>query len=140
MSTEVTSYHFPKAEKLCAKRIIEAIYDKGFKLKQYPFILNYLEVERDVEMAFPVQIATAVPKRRIKLAVKRNRIKRQIREAYRLNKQDLLKEVIKQDKKLALFLIYIGKEKEPFDIIEKKLILLLNTLTEQIKLNTNDEN
>jgi ribonuclease P protein component len=140
MLNEVTSYHFPKAEKLCSKRIIEAIYEKGYKLKQYPFMLHYIEVDAATNMAFPVQIATAVPKRRIKLAVKRNRIRRQLREAYRLNKQQLIAEVLRQEKKMALFLVYIGKEKEPYDFIEKKLKLLLNTLTEQINHKTKDEN
>ena len=140
MSENLGSYRFSKAEKLCSKRIIEKIYDHGKKIKAYPFILKYVELEVDKEMTFPVQIATAVPKRKVKLAVKRNRLKRQIREAYRLNKAGLISDMIARDKKLALFLIYIGKEPEKYDFIEKKLILLLDSLRNQIKQNTENEN
>jgi len=139
MPNNANSFKFPKAEKLCSKRIIEQIYDLGKKIKQYPFILNYLEVGVDLQMAFPVQIATAVPKRRVKLAVKRNRLKRQIREAYRLQKSGLIADVLADDKKLALFLLYIGKEPESYDFIEKKLNVLLDSLRIQLKQKTNED-
>lgn len=140
MSNTFNLYKFPKAEKLCSKRIIEAIYDRGNKVKLYPFILNYLEVEGETTIAFPIQIATAVPKRKVKLAVKRNRLKRQIREAYRLNKQALIQKVQNQDLKLALFLVYIGNEKESYNFIEKKLILLLDSLIRKINEKDSNEN
>ena len=139
MATELPSYRFSKAEKLCSKLLIEAIYDRGKKVKSFPFILNYLEVDEHTEMDFPVQITTAVPKRKVKLAVKRNRLKRQIREAYRLNKFTLIEEAGAQNKKLALFLIYIGKEKESYDFIEEKLILVLEKLRLQITQKHRDE-
>ncbi|MFK8046746.1 MAG: ribonuclease P protein component [Crocinitomicaceae bacterium] len=139
MPNNVNSLTFPKAEKLCSKRIIEQIYERGKKIKSYPFILNYLEVGPDFEMAFPVQIATAVPKRRVKLAVKRNRLKRQIREAYRLHKSGMIEDVVAEDKRLALFLLYIGKEPESYHFIEKKLILLLDSLRVQLKQKTNED-
>lgn len=140
MSKVHPSYRFSKAEKLCSKLLIEAIYERGEKIKSFPFILNYLEVDEATEMDFPVQITTAVPKRKVRLAAKRNRLKRQIREAYRLNKLTLITEASTQNKKLALFLIYIGKEKQSYDFIEKKLILLLETLKQRISQKHADEN
>lgn len=140
MPVQPVSYKFPKSEKLCSKRIIEQVYEQGKKIKQYPFILNYLEVGDEFDMDAPVQLATAVPKRKVRLAVNRNRLKRQIREGYRLNKSELMADAIAQNKKLALFLIYIGKEPESTDFIEKKLILLLNALRVQITENTTHEN
>ncbi len=132
-------YQFPKAEKLCSRKIIDAIYNYGKKIKSYPFILNYLEVEQEAEMTFPLQIVISVPKRKIRLAAKRNRLKRQIREAYRLNKKPLIDEVIIGNRKMALFLVYIGKEKETYSFIEKKLILLLDTLIKEIKNKTYED-
>lgn len=124
---------FPKSEKLTSKRIIEDIYSDGQKLKKYPFILNYIEINDSFDIDCQVQIVTAVPKRKIKLASSRNRVKRQIKEAYRLNKQPFIEEMISLDKKMALFLIYIGKEKEDFAFIEEKLIGLLNQLKIELK-------
>lgn len=132
MTARDKQFSFSKFERLTSKKTIEDIYEKGLKIKRYPFILNYIEIEHDKSVGFQVQIVTAVPKRKVKLAVKRNRLKRQIREAYRLNKSDLIKGVTSQDKNLALFLVYIGKEKESFDFIEKKLVLLLSELKQKI--------
>ncbi|MFK8037407.1 MAG: ribonuclease P protein component [Crocinitomicaceae bacterium] len=132
MTSKLNRFSFSKHEKLTSKKTIEDIYASGLKIKSYPFILNYIEVKEDKGVNFPVQIVTAVPKRKVKLAVKRNRLKRQIREAYRLNKSDLIELVNNQNKKLALFLVYIGKEKESYDFIEKKIVLLLSELKQNI--------
>lgn len=132
MMLKNNGFSFSKLEKLTSKKTIEDIYEKGLKIKSYPFILNYIEIGEEKKVDFQVQIVIAVPKRKVKLAVKRNRLKRQIREAYRLNKSGLVDEVIHQNKKLALFLVYIGKEKESYAFIEKKLTLLLSELKQKI--------
>jgi len=130
MPPEIKRLSFSKAEKLCSKRIIEAIYSRGKKIRRFPFILNYLEVGDDLPMDYPIQIVVAVPKRKVKKAASRNRLKRQIKEAYRLNKSTLTEQVYDTNKKLALFLIYIGKETENYTFIEKQLTAIL----EEIKL------
>ena len=62
----------------------------------------------------------SVSKRYFKRAVDRNRLKRQVREAYRLNKRILTQHQEQAPRLLAI--IYIGKEKKSFDTIQKKLI------------------
>ncbi len=132
MGTKAERLSFSKVEKLCSKKIIEAIYADGKKIKHYPFILNFLEVPDNLPMEFPVQIVTAVPKRKVRLATGRNRLKRQIREAYRLNKSELIEHVVAADKKLALFLIYIGKANENYTFIEEKLNVLLEKIQTEV--------
>ena len=67
----------------------------------------------------PVQVAFAVPKRTFKTAVERNRLKRQLREAYRLQKASLYEKLAaRQEPPLALMLVYIAKEAIPFAEIE----------------------
>ena len=121
---------FSKQERIKSKKRIEEIFEKGKKLKQFPFKLNYIEIN-DTQ-PYPAQIVVSVPKKIVKLATKRNRLKRQIKEIYRLYKPQLYQTLNQKNKKVALFLIYIGKEKEEYHFLEKKLILLLKKLQEQL--------
>ena len=75
------------------------------------------------------QIVITVPKRNIKSAVKRNRVRRQLKEIYRLNKESLLDKLKAKETSLALFLIYTGKENEDFNLLESKLKLVLKELS-----------
>lgn len=75
-----------------------------------------------------VQVAFAVPKRIFKKAVDRNRIKRLLREAYRLNKQILYKHCEKENKKYALVFVYVAKDSPNFNFLRDKLVLLLQRI------------
>lgn len=112
------SYTFSKEERLSSKRLIALLFSKGSSFNLYPLRFVYYTPEE--EMSGPTQLLISVPKRTFKRATDRNRLKRQIREAYRLNKH-LLAQNPEQAPKL-LGVLYIGKEKKAFQSIEKKLI------------------
>lgn len=77
-----------KSERLDKKKVIEKMFAGGSRsFSVFPLRVVYLPVE---ELEAPVSILVSVSKRRFKRAVKRNRVKRQIREAYRMNKHGLL--------------------------------------------------
>ena len=121
---------FPSSEHLKSKRVLEKVYNEGALLKKYPFRLKYLK--HAVNEGSGVQIVISIPKRYIKTAVERNRLRRKIKEIYRLNKRPILDKVKDQNEGLALFLIYTSKEKEPFAALDKKLKELLITLEKNI--------
>lgn len=124
---------FKKKERLSSKILIDEVFEKGKKFKSYPFIVTYLELDKIENTAnSPVRIVITVPKRKVKFANKRNRVRRQIKEAYRLNKPDFYSQLDAKNKNLALFLIYIGKEKEEYSFIDKKIKLLLTDLVKQL--------
>lgn len=81
------SQTFTKEERLVSKNLFEKLFSEGKQLKIFPFRLLYIKTEFNTK--YPAQVALAVPKRLIKTAVHRNRIKRQMRESYRKNKQFL---------------------------------------------------
>ena len=77
-------YTLGKDEKLKSRKLIEHLFAEGKRVKSFPLQLIYLQIGHDSE--FPVKVGFSVPKRVVKLAVDRNRIKRMMREVYRLNK------------------------------------------------------
>ncbi len=77
-----------------------------------------------------MQMAVAVPKRNFKLATERNRIKRQIREAYRLNCGGSSAYFKEKDLKLQLMVVYNSKEPPEYVGLESKIILILQRLQE----------
>jgi len=124
-------YTFKKEERLCNKRLIDRLFQNGSSFLCYPFKVSWLL--SDEPQSFPVQILFSVPKKRYKRAVDRNLIKRRMREAYRLHKQQFLyAKLVEADKKIILSLGYVGKEIAPYELTEKKMLKLLTQLCEEI--------
>jgi ribonuclease P protein component len=126
-------YTFTKEERLCNKRLIDKLFHNGSSFLCYPFKASWLLMTEPQQV--PVQIVFSVSKKRYKRAVDRNLIKRRMREAYRLSKQQqLYDELANTDKRIVLSVGYIGKEIAPYEVIEKKMLKLLAQLnTELVK-------
>jgi ribonuclease P protein component len=120
---------FPKEERLHSKKLIQELFDKGSSFYLYPFKIIILPNSADP--AAKHQLLISVSKRKFKLAVDRNVIKRKINEAYRLNKQLMYSnENIKEP--LLIAYIYSGKESHPFQFIQNKLIKSIKRLNEEV--------
>ncbi|UKT65127.1 ribonuclease P protein component [Pedobacter mucosus] len=114
-------YTFKKEERLCSRKHLDLLFKNGSSFLLYPFRISYLFI--DQATSIQAQVVINVPKKRYKRAVDRNLIKRRIREAYRLNKQDNFYLPLPTNKGLLLFSIqFVGKEKYEFAFIQKKLI------------------
>lgn len=131
-----TMYTFKKEERLCNKRLIDKLFHNGSSFLCYPFKASWLY--HTEPQSYPAQILFSVSKRRYKHAVDRNLIKRCMRESYRLHKQQRLYNLLTAaDKTIVLSVGYIGKQIEPYSVIEKKMLKLLNQLVEQLTANNN---
>ena len=110
---------FTKRERLSSFKEIQALMKKGETFFHYPFKVVYQHIRLEAEDEAPANaIIVSVPKRNFKRAVKRNQLKRRIRESYRLNKG--LLEAPCGCRTNALF-VYVSKEILEFSHIEKKL-------------------
>jgi len=114
-----------KQERLSSHKLIKELFEKGSSFYFHPIKTVFLKAPPELEAKAP-QILFSVSKRNFKKAVDRNRIKRLMREAYRLNKLKLFSEH-NTDAKLPAVIgfIYTSKEKMSFKEIENKLILSL---------------
>lgn len=115
---------FPKSENLKSEKAIQALFSKGKSYNKYPIKVVYT-ITDDKEST---QAGFSVPKRNFKKAVDRNRIKRQLRETYRLQKH-LIEE--KNGKKFALMFLYLSKEIPQYAQLEKAMGKLLKQLTDE---------
>jgi ribonuclease P protein component len=111
---------FPKHQKLKSRKDIKALFEEGKIVTKYPVKLLWLPLgQQETKAGF------AVAKRNFKSAVTRNKIKRLMREAYRLQKQ----EIQRQDKKtFTLLFLYIGKDVASFKTIDKAVLGALKKL------------
>ncbi|MDD2437086.1 MAG: ribonuclease P protein component [Massilibacteroides sp.] len=119
-----------KEERLSWKRHIDLLFEKGQSFVAFPLRVIYLPIE---QLFVPTSILTSVSKKKFKRAVKRNKIKRQIRETYRLQKEELQIHLEEKGKKLLIAFLYVDKEIHPHTTIEKamkKSISLLKEKTE----------
>lgn len=111
---------FTKRERLSSFKEIQALMKKGETFFHYPFKVVYQHVQADTTSdTAPVNsIIVSVPKRNFKRAVKRNLLKRRIRESYRLNKGIL--EAPCGCRTNVLF-AYVSKDIMEFSHLEKRL-------------------
>lgn len=121
-----------KIEKLKKESQIKSVFQSGLKSSKYPIRANWNFLEMDTT----VKVLFGAPKKNIKSAPHRNKVKRLMREAYRLNKHSLIAMCMQRNVKIGVSFIFIGNEIPTFEYISTKMILLLQQLMAEIEENT----
>ncbi|MFG6685303.1 ribonuclease P protein component [Mariniflexile sp. HNIBRBA6329] len=129
---------FPKKEKLKSKKLIEQLFATGQSVSAFPLRLVFLPTAFDDGVI--AKTGVSVSKRYFKTAVDRNRIKRLMREIYRLNKATYFNNITTQ---YAFMILYIGKDKPTLTQVETRMNHLfekfLNKVSETEKLNSDEQ-
>jgi ribonuclease P protein component len=122
---------FKKSERLCSRILMERLFQgENRSVSAYPIRAIFLPVESSVQEG--VSVLVSVPKKRFHDAVDRNRVKRQIREAYRKHKHALVAQMRESDRGLLMAFVYVSDKKESTDYIEKRMMRLLEKASEQL--------
>ncbi len=108
-----------KNERLKSRKSIEQLFAEGKKIIIAPYRTLYLATNTVSDS--PLRFGTGVSAKTFKRAIDRNRIKRLIKEAYRLQKKELQKKVIDGSIQLNVFIIYTGKEIPNYEEVYKKV-------------------
>ncbi len=125
------THTLPKKERLTSRILIEKLFAGGSKsFPAFPLRVVYIPVEGN--HLPPVSLLISVPKKRFKRAVKRNRVKRQIREAFRKNKQILTEPLANTGTKLAIAFIWLDNELHASEEVDLKVRKLLQLIAERL--------
>ena len=129
-------YTLGKKDKLKSRKGIEQLFTKGKSFSVFPFRLLYLQTSASSLTKNNLQTAFSVSKKHFKKAVDRNRIKRLMREAWRLQKNILADKIIAADKNYAVFIIYTGNELPVYELIFEKITAVIKRLLKIINETT----
>ena len=123
-----------KQERLKSKKLIEKLYAEGDSVKTFPLRLMYVQTAHTSE--FPCQVGVSVAKRNYKLAADRNRLKRLMRETYRLQKQIVYNNL---DKPYVFMISYIGREEIKYEDLYLKMEKLLTLFIDKVKVKADEK-
>ncbi|MBO7592263.1 MAG: ribonuclease P protein component [Bacteroidaceae bacterium] len=130
-------YGLTKSERLTSQLVIEKLFAGGnASMAAFPLRIVFMQIKKqggeDTKDEPPVSILVSVPKKRFRHAVDRNRMKRLVREAYRLNKHILWDVLEGKDYRLALAFVCITDTLPSFYAVNKSMKKALTRIAEKV--------
>lgn len=131
-------FAFPKQEKLTGETTIDELFLKGRSMLVYP--IRIVWVGTPAKASPSLRVLMSVPKKKLKHAVDRNRVKRLMREAFRLHKSELsaLVNFLCLDVQIAF--VWVPNELLDFAKVERKMVDVLQKLQKQLEPEKNPIN
>lgn len=127
MNSKVFSYN--ASEKLKSRKLLNRIFAEGKSINAYPLKVLYLIAETSTKQNL---CGVGVSSKHFKKAVERNRIKRLLRESYRLQKK-VLAEAVSENQQLIVFFLFTGKDLAESALIPEKVLLLMQKIVQAIQ-------
>jgi len=125
-------YTFPKNDRLTSRKLIENVFSKGKSFSNFPFKVVWLSDNSNTVL----QTGVGVSAKYFKKAVDRNRIKRLIRESYRLQKHSLEDTLKKNKARMSVFILFTANEIPPYELVFDKIGKIITRLEAQINENS----
>lgn len=119
-------YKLKKEEKLCSRTAVDRLFSEGKSLMAFPLRAAY---RLRPHGEHPVQFLISIPKKRIRKAVGRVTLRRRVREAYRLNRRELLHGPLEQAGwGVDIAFVYLDSSPAPYSVIDEKMRSLLSRI------------
>ena len=126
-------FRFPKSQKLCGSKAIEQLFVSGQGFSRYPLraIYSFAPLRSGEQVC---RVMVSVSKKRFKHAVDRNRVKRLVREAFRLNRAPLnaALQTLPQNMAFRLAFVFVGKDMPDYKAVEHAICQIVDKLSNQI--------
>jgi ribonuclease P protein component len=121
-------YTLRKDEKLCSRTAVDMLFGEGKSLMAFPLRAAYRLRPRGEH---PVQFLISIPKKRIRHAVGRVALRRRVREAYRLNRRELLQAPLEQSGwGVDIAFVYLDTNQAPYSVINERMVSLLTRIAQ----------
>jgi ribonuclease P protein component len=124
-----TNNKLDKNRRIKSRKLTEQLFSKGQRFALFPIRVLYFIQHQDLPRRVNLQAGVAVSSRQFKKAVDRNRIKRLLREAYRIQKQELESLLEKNHQQLFVFFVFTGKEIPEYQLLKERLGVILQKLS-----------
>ena len=129
MNNPANTTRIGKNERLCSRKEIEKLFAGGTAVNAYPLKLIFIPREELREECCKAMFV--VPKRNFRRAHDRNRLRRRMKEAYRLNKERLYQHLMAQEKAVSIAILYTSRKEEKYAQIFQAINALLDKLQEK---------
>lgn len=123
-----TRYTFSKDERLTNKLLLKRLFSEGASFVIPPFRVIYLK-DKELPFKAATQLAISVPKKKLRRAPERNRIKRLTRESWRHQKPYLSSSLTENNERLAVFFIYLDYQLVPYSVVDKSIEKIIQRIT-----------
>ena len=125
------NFTFNKAERLKDIKLITALFEKkGESIFKPPILLAFIPSE--LSTRYPVQVMFSVSKKKFNKAHDRNRIKRLMKEAWRLHKHEVYENLKGSNKQYAVAFLYLEQTMPTFDLVEQKIIAAIHEFNQRL--------
>ena len=121
---------FPKSEHLKRKKLLDELFRTGQREFHYPVLAVWKVCELPADV--PSQAGFSVSKKFLKRAVDRNRVKRRMREAYRLEKHRLHQVLTETSKQVAVLFITVKTDNTSYEELHRKILVTLQSIARKV--------
>lgn len=129
------NFTYQKKDKLKSRKQLQFLFSKGTAITMHPIRLLYT-IEKAEAGIFPnglLQAGVGAPSRQFRKAVQRNKVKRLLREGYRLEKPNFTNSISLTNMRLNLFFLYLDAQVQTQQQIQATINLILQKLADKLK-------